>query len=129
MRVCVVGSEGYVGKNLCTALIKNQVEVSKLSSKFGNGLNRQTGLFPDEFEFPEGTEAIVYLSQSPEYNKDFPKPMNIYGEFLSALKAYEIAQKQNIRRFIYTSSGSVYEKSFETLNESSKVQARLLFTK
>lgn len=92
MKVVITGASGFVGENLSSYLIKNEMEVSTLSLR-------------NEWIFPENNDAIIHLagkahdtantSSSSEYfkiNTELTK--KLFDEFLDS----------KIRDFIYFSS-------------------------
>lgn len=123
MKVLIVGSGGYVGTHLQAFLEAEGFQVCCVSSADGTGIDPRTGILPDGFGVSAGTDVVVYLAQSPYYHtvpEGFSHLLNV--NVTSAVKVAEAARKANVRRFIYASTGSVYEASFTPLSESSPLR-------
>jgi UDP-glucose 4-epimerase len=122
VKIAVVGSSGYIGKKLCTALEFNNHTVISYSSSSGNGINSETGRFSDGFQFPGDIDVVYYLAQSPFYRNMPEKSQHLINvNCVSALQAAESARKSGVKCFIYASTGNVYKPSFNELSESSPV--------
>lgn len=124
MKVIIIGSNGFLGKNLTKCLKDEGIDVVEISSQNGLGIDPSTGLLPDNFEITNSSDGIVvYLSQSPRTNQvPNEAPHVIAVNSLSPVKVGIAAIKANIKRFIYVSTGTVYKPSFEPLSEESPVQ-------
>ena len=122
MRICIIGSGGYVGSALAQACTERQDKLQLVSSR-SNGIDTTTGLLPSDFEIKAGTDVVYYLAQSPHY-RQVPEyaahllPVNC----ATAVQAAFAAKKAGVKRFIYTSTGSVYTPSFSPLHEQSPLQ-------
>lgn len=114
----VIGAGGFLGRHLCRAWSMRGIEVVASSSADGTGINRATGLLPDAFRVPPGTDAVVYLAQSPHgallpVSADHLLAVNV----VSAVRAAICACEAGARRFVYASTGNVYQPSFSALRE------------
>ena len=49
VEVAVIGANGYVGKHLCRALARNDINMLRLSAGYQQGISLETGLFSDNF--------------------------------------------------------------------------------
>jgi nucleoside-diphosphate-sugar epimerase len=69
--------------------------------------------------FPSGTDAVVYLAQSPQYKNQSNGASELLAvNMLGAVKACEAAVGAGAKLFLYASSGSVAWRSFQPLDES-----------
>jgi nucleoside-diphosphate-sugar epimerase len=118
MNVLIIGSGGYIGKYLCSALRQDGFHVVGVSSSDGSGINPVTGLITERFTIPTSTESIVYLAQSPYYRQVPEKSDHLMAvNVFSAIQIANLARRAKVKRFIYLSTGSVYQPSFAPLSE------------
>lgn len=124
MKILIIGSRGYLGKNLLSSLKLHEIEVVGLSSSDGSGINRETGLFHN-LVIPTDVNVVIYMSQSP-YFKDVPnKAAHVVAvNNLAAVQAAVAAREAGVDRFIYLSTGSVYAPSFSALTETSPLNRK-----
>jgi UDP-glucose 4-epimerase len=123
MKVIIIGTNGFIGENLFHFIKKKGFEVEGFSSSEPGNIDPKTGILSDEFRIPEGTNAVIYLAQSPCYHQVpemFPHVINV--NVASAVKLVELARRAEVERFIYTSTGNVYAPSFEPLTENSPIR-------
>ena len=128
MKVLIVGSGGYIGRHLRKYLQSEGFQVCGVSSADGSGIDPRTGILPEDFTVAAGTDAVVYLAQSPYYHsipEGFSHLLNV--NVTSAVKVAESARKAKVPRFIYASTGSVYEASFAPLSESSPLRRDTMY--
>ena len=123
MKTAVVGGSGYIGRNLCAALQQRGDEVVSISAGRDNGISIVTGLFPEDFSFPQGVEAVYYLSQSPHYRRLPEASIHVVAvNCMAAIQAAFAAREAGVKRFVYASTGNVYVPSFEPLTEASPLR-------
>lgn len=120
-RICIVGAGGYVGLHLAAALRSRGIDVLGLSSRDGTGIDPATGLLPPGLRL-DGVDAVVYAAQSPHY-RDVPQMAWHLQSVacVAAMQAATAAVRAGARRFIYLSTGNVYESSFEAHAETAPV--------
>ena len=122
MKVCVIGSGGFVGSALATICKERGDQTQLVSSRLNGGIDPITGLLPADFQINPGTDAVYYLAQSPHY-RDMPA----YAAHLlsvncvSAVQAAATAVRAGTKRFIYASTGNVYAPAFGPLSEDAPV--------
>lgn len=123
MTILVMGSGGYLGRHLAARLIATGLEVAEASSSTRFGIEPQTGLLPSNFIIPEGTETIVYMSQSPRY-RELPESADhvLSVNALSPVRLALLAKNAGVKRFIYLSTGTVYEPSFDSISEDAPLR-------
>jgi len=120
VKVAVIGSGGYIGRNLVPALKEKAFDVQALSSSNSDYIEPATGVLSENFSVTSGTDAIVYLAQSPFYRQVPDMSWHLWNvNVVSAVKIAELARRANVKRFIYASTGSVYVPSFKPLSETS----------
>lgn len=125
MKVLIIGSGGFVGKNLLAYLGSRGIEALGISSQHSNGISPHTGTLSDGFSIPPETHTVIYLAQSPFY-RNVPEKVGhlLRVNVVSAVEVAEKALKAGVKRFIYTSTGNVYEPSFDLLTETSPLNRR-----
>ena len=122
MKVLIIGSGGFLGKNLFNYLLDQNIDVIGCSSAEHHGICADTGLLSSQFSIPPDTHTVIYLSQSPYYRQVPEMAEHLLNvNVVSAVKVAEIARRANVKHFIYTSTGNVYEPSFEPLSEEAPV--------
>jgi UDP-glucose 4-epimerase len=118
--VLIFGSGGFIGKNLQEYLRHQGISVLGVSSGDGSGVNPKTGLLPDNFSFPPMVDAVVYLAQSPYYRQANTNIEHLWNvNVISAVTAADISRRTKVKRFIYASTGNVYQPTFSPLGEDS----------
>ncbi len=123
MRVTVIGSSGFLGRTLTASLHRDGAQVTAISSGTPQGIDRTTGLLPHDFSIAPGTDAVVYLAQSPHYRQVPDMAWHLLNvNVVSAVRAANAARAAGVKRFIYTSTGSVYAPSFAPLAETDAVR-------
>lgn len=117
MTIGIVGATGFLGAHLSRALASDGIPVVPISASIG-GFDLSTGILADAL-LPAGQlDAVVYLSQSPHYREVPQQAPHLWGvNVVSALKAAEWARRSGARRFVYASSGSVYQPAFTAFHE------------
>jgi UDP-glucose 4-epimerase len=122
MKILIIGSGGFLGKNLFSYLLNQNIDVIGCSSAEHHGICADTGLLSNQFSIPPDTHTVIYLSQSPYYRQVPEMAEHLLNvNVVSAVKVAEIARKANVKHFIYTSTGNVYAPSFEPLSEAAPV--------
>lgn len=119
MKICIIGGAGYVGSALVPHLIHRGHKVTVLDTFwYGDYLKRDTHLTKivgdmrskaDLRKSIKGQDAVIHLacvSNDPSFdmNPKLGKSVN-YDSFKGVL---DVLQQENISRFIYASSSSVY---------------------
>ena len=124
MRILIIGSEGYIGKNLNLAHKNNGDDVFLLSSQNKTGIDHDLGIFISDVDIPVNTDIVYFLSQSPFY-RDVPEKFShlLSVNCVSALQAAEASRKSGVKTFIYASTGNVYEDSYFPLSEKSPTRS------
>lgn len=121
MKYCVIGAGGYVGRFLSEHLVKRGHSVDTVSSSRRGGIDPVTGLLSD-LDLA-GIDVVVYLAQSPFY-RQLPEraPHLMSVNCVSAVQAAITAQASNVPKFIYASTGNVYQASFDPFKEDSPLE-------
>jgi len=119
VKVVIIGANGYIGKNLSKHL-DNNYEVIKYTSRGSNSIFNENGLIKESFELPSDTDVVIYLSQSPFYRDVPDSARHLFNvNQTSAIQIANIARKNGVKKFVYTSTGNVYKKSLDLLDEKS----------
>jgi UDP-glucose 4-epimerase len=123
MKVLIIGSGGFLGKNLLNYFLEQNIDVIGCSSAQSNGgICADTGLLSSQFSIPPDTHTVIYLSQSPYYRQVPEMAEHLLNvNVVSAVKVAELARRAKVKHFIYTSTGNVYAPSFEPLTEDAPI--------
>ncbi len=125
--VLVLGASGFIGSHLVPHLAGRGMNV------FAQCLERDTYVeipgvqwFVADLRdinainsFPSECDSVIYLSQSPEF-RNFPEGADSVFDInvAAALRAIEYARKAGARRFVFASTGSVYDQNGTPCRES-----------
>ena len=121
MTVAIVGAGGYLGVRLQRALDAAGIQTLAISSAAG-GFDLGSGIIAVPAAAAR-VSAVVYLSQSPHYRDVPARAAHLWGvNVVSALAAAEWARHAGAARFIYASTGNVYEPSFVPLAEEAPLR-------
>jgi UDP-glucose 4-epimerase len=119
MKILIFGVKGFIGQNLSNYLQREGMDVYGVSSSEPNTIDPKTGVLSPHFNILPHTDVIIYLSQSPFYRQTPEKVNHLYNvNVLSAVELAKLAIKTNVKKFIYTSTGNVYQSSFQPLVET-----------
>lgn len=125
MKILIFGANGFIGRHLSDHLRRSgEAELTCVGSSTG-AMDPATGLLSPDFSIPEGTEAVIYLSQSPHW-RDGPTR---YDHVLAAncgspTRLADLAARSGVRRFLFASSGTVYRPSLSPLAEDAPANRR-----
>lgn len=123
MNALVIGSGGYIGRNLCAYLKRRGWKVSGASSRDGTGIDPATGLFRQGFAIPPGTQAIIYLAQAPYSGSGDLDPWHIFNVNVgSAIRAAQLGRDVGVEHFVYASTGNVYRWSIDPCREDAPLR-------
>lgn len=120
MKVLIFGSKGFIGQHLLDYLQTEGMDVYGVSSSQPHTIDPETGILSKNFSILPDTDVVIYLSQSPFY-RQLPEQVNhlFNVNVLSAVEVAKLAIKAKVKKFIYTSTGNVYQSSFQPLPETS----------
>jgi UDP-glucose 4-epimerase len=123
MQILILGSGGYIGKNLVKKLTDFGAHVIECTSSISGLFDPKTGIISESFSIPVGTECIFYLSQSPYYRQMPDGLEHLLGvNTYSPIKIANLARRAGVKKFIYASTGNVYAPSFLPLSETDLVR-------
>ncbi len=118
--ILITGATGFIGSEFIKLLDDNKYNIYVLSrsTEFDFGKNVTiiktdlSGNFSDVL--PSKIEIIFHLAQSKLYKKDLEEAKDIFNiNTLATFRLLEFAKNNNVKKFIYASSGSVYGISNE----------------
>ncbi|MFZ1721460.1 MAG: SDR family oxidoreductase [Microgenomates group bacterium] len=142
MKILITGSNGYIGSVLSQQLLAAQYDVVGVDT----GFYREGALYNPQFLYPktitkdirlitvedlEGVDVVVHLaelSNDPlgENNPEVTFEINHLGSVALA----KTAKKAGVKRFVYTSSCSVYGEATEPIvDENSKPNPQTAYAK
>ena len=128
MRVHVTGAGGFVGGHLVSTLVEEGHDVVA-SAQSRRRVPTGDGITPLELDLRGPVDvdvpalgAIVHLAQA---NMPFPDDARglLAVNAVATHELLELARRSGATRFVYASSGSVYEPSTERLDESAPLRA------
>lgn len=131
MKILIAGANGLLGKKLVEGLSQeNEVyAITRPDSTF-NMVGKNIKVLEidlstlQEKDLPKNIDVIYYLAQSRRF-REFPEGtqdmLNI--NILAPIKFVEWAVKNNVRKFVYTSSGGVYRNPQEPVKEFFNIDA------
>jgi len=123
MKAVIVGAGGFLGRAMCNLLRARGHEVVAFSSANPDGINPETGTFRVRPSFPRGAKVVYYLAQSPFGRRSLGRADHLFAVgVVSALQAALAAQEAGIGRFIFASTGNVYQSSFAPRSEADPVR-------
>lgn len=122
MKVCIIGSGGFVGSALTAACLQRGDTTRLISSRSEGGIDPVAGLLPSDFQIEPGTDVVYFLAQSPHY-RDMPAfaAHLLSVNCVSAVQAASAAVRAGVKKFLYASTGNVYAQSFAPLREDGLV--------
>lgn len=128
LKVLVTGANGLLGRRLVAQLsISHNVHaiVRSVPEDPIKGVKYHVidlGHDWDVASLPDGVDVIFHLAQSENF-RDFPdKALNIFKVNIeSTARLLDYAQKKNIKRFVYASSGGVYGTGNRAFHENSPI--------
>ncbi|MBI5123537.1 SDR family oxidoreductase [Candidatus Roizmanbacteria bacterium] len=135
-KILVTGDQGYIGAVLVPMLIKTGYEVIGLDTEyFSDGLEKA----PDYKNIKKdirkltikdlrGVDAVIHLaalSNDPmgEVNPSLTKEINL----IASRKLIRLSKKVGVKRFIFSSSCSIYGIAGGTVDENSKVNPQTAY--
>lgn len=127
IKTLILGASGFIGSHLVAFLAEGryQVTAQRMEGDAYKDLPKVKWIVADLRDpeavkrFPTECDSVIYLAQSPDF-RNFPEGAE--GVFdvnvAAAFKAIEYARKTGARRFIFASTGSVYDKNGTPCKES-----------
>ena len=121
MKILIFGANGFIGRHLSDHLRADGTVELVCAGSSNGAMDPATGLLFPEFSIPEGTDAVIYLSQSPHWRAGPQR----YDHVLAAncgtpTRLAELAVQSGARRFLFASSGTIYRPSLDPLTEDSQ---------
>jgi UDP-glucose 4-epimerase len=126
MNIVVTGANGFIGKNLVKVLsrhkehvvhaIVREFPIEKIDSVGYHKID--LAYFETSQLNIESPDVVIHLAQSNRY-REFPDgAIDIYNVNIDAtFKLLEWCRQKKVRKFIFASSGSVYQKKEDVLTE------------
>ncbi|MFT4561404.1 MAG: UDP-glucose 4-epimerase [Gammaproteobacteria bacterium] len=117
MKVVLIGAGGYIGRHLQQGLVHRGHEVLALTSSRPGGIDAKSGLLSANAISVPDIDVVVHLAQSP-WSSGKENPAHVLAvNVLSAVQAAQAGVNVGAKRFIYASTGNVYQPSFSPLCE------------
>lgn len=126
-KILITGGTGFLGKNLILSLLQEGYPVVSLSRKSLNIVNKNLVQIIGDIknnsylsELPKNIDIIIHTVQSDEYQKNLDGAQDMFDvNVKSTFDLINWAAKNQVKKFIYTSSGSVYLDRSQPNNETS----------
>lgn len=118
-KIIITGGAGFIGSHLAEALIKENHEVIVIDDlstgkkdnlrKIKNKIILLKGDIPDNSKHFLNIDYIYHLAALPRIERSLADPYGTHkANVEGTLKALELAKKLKVKRFIFSSSSSVY---------------------
>lgn len=130
MNILVVGANSLLGQNLVNDLSNEHQIYAVVRNKNRINFKKNNNIQILEVDltnfninsFPLNIDIIYYLAQSNMF-REFPEGIEdmLDVNILSPVKLVNWAVKQNVRKFIFTSTGGIYTETDDIVKESSLI--------
>lgn len=127
MKIIVTGSSGMIGTALCDELMKRNIDfypVDKKPNIFNEEINKRTiicDLASKNLDLPTDADLVVHLAANARVHNLVINP-DLAKENIDALYyMLEFCRKNDIKKFIFSSSREVYGERFRECYEESDV--------
>ncbi len=127
-RILVTGANGLLGKHT-VEYFKNDYEVHAIVRNIPADAVKEVNYHVHDFkgnwsteELPENINTIFHLAQS-ELFRDFPDhAIDVFNvNVTSTVKLLDYARKVGAQRFVFTSTGGLYDRSLDAVSENSPI--------
>lgn len=128
LRLLVTGANGLLGKHTLEAFSKQyevhamvrEVPAEPISGVTYYALDLKKDWSTEGL--PQGIHTIFHLAQS-ELFRDFPShALDVYHvNVTSTVKLLDFAQRTGVKKFVFTSTGGIYDTSLEAVSENSPI--------
>lgn len=122
MNVLIVGANGFIGRHLLRTLREDpELRVTGAGTSDGAVVS-DTGMLAEGFRVPDGTDAVIYLSQSPWWRQGPDRYDHVLATNAGTpVRLASLAAAAGARRFLFASSGTVYAPALRALDEDAAV--------
>ncbi len=128
MKCIVTGGAGFIGSHVVDLLVKKGHEVivlDNLSTGKKENINPKAKFHEADISYPnvkyyfENIDCVFHLAALPRIVRSMKNPITTHMEYVSAnLNILQICREKGIKKFIYSSSSSVYgDQDTHLMNE------------
>lgn len=124
MNILITGASGFVGYRLCTHLSQYDNYTVYAAQRKQNDNSKYRYIFKDFSQpnwtssLPHDIDAIIHLAQSKNYRSFPDKAEDIFTINVKAtFELLEWARVNNVRKFIFSSTGNVYASQQKLIHE------------
>lgn len=130
MKILVTGGTGLLGRKVCEVLEAHGHHLTVVGRGFpkqkGVGVERVVADLSEKgfsSRFPRNVDVIIHLAQSAKY-RDFPGgASDVFAVNLgSTQELLDYGVKSGVKRFLYASSGGVYQSAAFNFEEESRLR-------
>lgn len=131
--ILITGSSGTIGTRLFEKLLEHGLEVvgfDKKQNQWGSELNKRTikGNLLREHDLkklPKNIDLIIHLAATARVYNSVLKPSLALENIVMTHSILEFARRENISRFIFSSSREVYGNKDKSISSEDEVDIRL----
>src|SRR5581483_10178014 len=129
-KILVTGSDGYIGAGLVNTLEKNRYSVTGIDTSYFKSTIGATRKIKTIKKDIRGIDAIIHLAglsndSLGELNPKLTREIN----YKATIRLARLAKRSGVKRFIFSSSCSVYGIAKTVVNENSKVKPLTEYSK
>lgn len=125
MKVLVFGAGGYIGERLVRHLGERGIETLTAGTQASSAMDASQGRINDDYTLCPGIDTVVYLSQSPHWREGAQRFDHVLAVNCgAAVRLAAMAQAAGVRRFLFASTGTVYQASTSRLTESAPLNRK-----
>ena len=127
-RILVTGANGLLGSNLCSAL-KSHHDVFALVRKATTSASKGVHYIEIDLSsdwslniLPANMDIVIHLAQSERF-REFPDhAMDVFNvNVASTMKLLDYSRKAGVKKFLYASTGGIYDTSLGAVSENSPI--------
>ena len=130
MHILVAGANGLLGKSLVKALSVNNKVYALVKSTYTTKFNDKVNVIESDLAYfdvnilPKNIDVVYYLAQSNRF-REFPEGVDdmFQVNIHAPLKIVEWAMKNNVKKFVYASTGGVYTNPNKPVSEFFDINA------
>lgn len=128
INILITGANGLLGSHLCTALLDDFIVHAVIRKKTNTSNERifyiETDMSSDWSidQLPPAMDIVIHLAQSERF-REFPDhAMDVFNvNVASTMKLLDYSRKAGVKKFLYASTGGIYDTSLGVVSENSPI--------